>query len=772
MTQSQKEPPKQHPFLSELQTAPAYRQTARSVLLLVVLLLPVFFLFKDSPVQNTNSTFPKLIVLLALPGFFVIPILASCLRSLWQDFRQKKISPVIPPTILFLLYLLFQKSRPEYPDAGNEEFFRLLSLVTLFLGSFLFFHNRRLSEQAWSLAVLVATLVSTIAIIEFFDLDLFGYGHFTPWALPLRRVFSTLGNPNFLGGFLVLTLPLTIVALIGAGRLRFRSHLPALLAALVQALLIVVCLVQGGSSSIDKLLFEWGGMEKTPLLKGLLVTIEVIGLALPTLLYFLFCRWWATLRYPVFIAFCLQLAALGMTFSIGSLVGLLGASVVLLLLFLTANLFQKSQTGISPRAKTAGALVVATVVLLLMPTGWLVLKTRQASFLERREMYRGAAAMIREHPVLGFGPGMFSVYFPDYRPEQLTLYLSPSIHFVENVHNEYLQLASELGLVGLALFVWIVAAALFEGLRLCLQKGSALNRLGWLRAALAAAVFGTLAQGMISVNLRQPSTAGLFWLWLGWLAASRGTVVFNNCGERSHKKFQWTVSGLALLVAAVWSAPALVHYQADVMMAEGLKARQNNRPRQARMLLERALEVEPGSAEGYYHLAGVQYDTGDYEAALESYRKVQALERHFVDVVFNQATTLVQLHRYDEAISLYKEALERDPQNPRLRDYCARALILAGRNEEAFAMRRSAIELFRQRLALYPNEARLYHDLGKNLMFEALYSRRQPESAGQVDTEALWEESLLLLDKAVEMQPFHPTFRQSVREHRSLRGQG
>ena len=151
-------------------------------------------------------------------------------------------------------------------------------------------------------------------------------------------------------------------------------------------------------------------------------------------------------------------------------------------------------------------------------------------------------------------------------------------------------------------------------------------------------------------------------------------------------------------------------------------------------------------------MGGLQFDLGDYEGALESYRKVRKLERNYVDIVFNLATTLVKLKRYNEALQLYEEALDQNPHYARLNDYYARTLILAGRPEEAKPFRRRAIELLEDKLNLYPADSELYHDLGKNYLFE-----------GQ------WEKAREYLRKALEMNPANLRYQTSWREYQAIR---
>jgi tetratricopeptide (TPR) repeat protein len=91
-------------------------------------------------------------------------------------------------------------------------------------------------------------------------------------------------------------------------------------------------------------------------------------------------------------------------------------------------------------------------------------------------------------------------------------------------------------------------------------------------------------------------------------------------------------------------------------------------------------------------------------------------------VVFNQATVLAKLGRYDEARKIYEGSLKKDPRNAKLYDYYARMLILNDQKDLAGDYRRKAIDLYRKKLAFFPNDDRLHFNLGKNYMIDRQWS--------------------------------------------------
>jgi len=92
-------------------------------------------------------------------------------------------------------------------------------------------------------------------------------------------------------------------------------------------------------------------------------------------------------------------------------------------------------------ALLAAALVAARIV----PRH--VLRDAVASYDVRIGYWRGALAMARDHPVAGVGLGTFGANYARYR--------WPLARVAQAAHNDYLQVLAELGVIGLAAFLWL-----------------------------------------------------------------------------------------------------------------------------------------------------------------------------------------------------------------------------------------------------------------------------------------------------------------------------
>ena len=75
----------------------------------------------------------------------------------------------------------------------------------------------------------------------------------------------------------------------------------------------------------------------------------------------------------------------------------------------------------------------------------------------RLTVWRAVGRMVRDHPLAGVGLGNLRVHYPAYSPEVMVEPVLMRPLLVDQAHNEYLQAAAELGLVGLGLLGWLGA---------------------------------------------------------------------------------------------------------------------------------------------------------------------------------------------------------------------------------------------------------------------------------------------------------------------------
>ena len=92
--------------------------------------------------------------------------------------------------------------------------------------------------------------------------------------------------------------------------------------------------------------------------------------------------------------------------------------------------------------------------------------TTDASNLERINRWNCAFSMFQQRPVFGYGPGTYALeYAPFQEAKNLTI-ISTNFGDWGNAHSEYLGALAEMGLIGLLLFIVVVATIFYSSIQL------------------------------------------------------------------------------------------------------------------------------------------------------------------------------------------------------------------------------------------------------------------------------------------------------------------
>lgn len=117
---------------------------------------------------------------------------------------------------------------------------------------------------------------------------------------------------------------------------------------------------------------------------------------------------------------------------------------------------------------------------------------------DRVAMLRYGAVMIREHPLTGVGPNMVERVYEDYLDPTAVDQVNP------HLHNVPMQIAAERGLLALGAWLWFLAVATGDLLRLFRQRRRCLPATG------LAAIAGMLGAGLFEYNFGDSEFLMLF----------------------------------------------------------------------------------------------------------------------------------------------------------------------------------------------------------------------------------------------------------------------
>lgn len=158
----------------------------------------------------------------------------------------------------------------------------------------------------------------------------------------------------------------------------------------------------------------------------------------------------------------------------------------------------------------AGGIAVALLPMPYLDRALSILELHPGSASQERLLiWRSVWAMIQTHPWVGFGLNTFNTVFPHYK--------DPAIWGTPYAHNCFLQLTAELGLIGLGLFLWLLA-------RVFAQSRRSGQRPGWestVAIAMLAAAAGYVFQSSVETNWYSLPLAVIWWSGVGLMDAMR-----------------------------------------------------------------------------------------------------------------------------------------------------------------------------------------------------------------------------------------------------------
>ena len=277
---------------------------------------------------------------------------------------------------------------------------------------------------------------------------------------------------------------------------------------------------------------------------------------------------------------------------------------------------------------------------------------------------------------LGVGPGNFRQVFTPYRANSTYGKRLVSAAVTIHPHNEFLHLASTIGLAAalawLAL-LWPVFAGRFrqEPLVVCARLGC----------------FFLIVQGMFDMTLVQPPTSFLMLGMLGICWTTRCHPSASAVEPLSRWRRPLAMLSLLLLIPAVYTSARVMTAQALVRRADSavnaasswrlaamqatddaqvgkVEARRRESAEEATRYYEASLKIDPDQVYAAYQLARLKRDEGDMSAALAALGRVLLIDPNYAHV--NTLLRGVYLHLGEVAKARYFADRERQlfPYSP------------------------------------------------------------------------------------------------------------
>jgi len=245
----------------------------------------------------------------------------------------------------------------------------------------------------------------------------------------------------------------------------------------------------------------------------------------------------------------------------------------------------------------------------------------QLTFGRRVSIWKFTAMMIKDRPILGSGIGTFKYNSLRYQAEFFKQEDNRSIYphgFAKHVHNEYLQLWAEMGMIGLGIFLGIMISFFYYGITQLKKLQDDFLRQG-LIIGMMGTVLAILVDGIFGFPLHLPATVFLFWLYLGFIFVllpkeEKRIVKRDEIAQKKKHSLLIKIKPVLYLLIIMMTVFLCIYlfrpFIANIYWYYGINEIKKGNVDKAIELYHRSIEYDP-------YLSGVNYTLGEITLNIE-----------------------------------------------------------------------------------------------------------------------------------------------------------
>ncbi len=374
----------------------------------------------------------------------------------------------------------------------------------------------------------------------------------------------------------------------------------------------------------------------------------------------------------------------------------------------------------------------------------------KGSFATRLEIWKSALRIVRHQSLLGTGPDTFIFKFFKFQTLRY-IRLQERIVIADNAHSYPLQLASSIGIPGMAIFVALFLLLFFSSLRQ-IQKSKDLQ----VKILLSGFLAGALAYLIhLMFALSAVGSTTFFWIITGALMAQVDSTKV-QCVKWKLKNFMWRlvtvflVAGLCLALVSLAIRP----YLADVRFSKAIVLADIGSWQEAANEFELAIMLNPRNDRykgelGLMHFTWSQVQSNNIILLKRAVFHLNEAKRssplmvdnyYILALIYRYMGEQVDPEYYGKAADELKIGLSLEPNSPKLLSTLGSIYLEQGKMEKA-------LKELREAQNIKPDYPPIYLILGD------LYKRKRE-----------WDRARYAYEKAINIDPSYEKARRALRE--------
>jgi O-antigen ligase len=234
----------------------------------------------------------------------------------------------------------------------------------------------------------------------------------------------------------------------------------------------------------------------------------------------------------------------------------------------------------------------------------LTLKNSYTMERSRIRIWKGVINMIKDFPIFGTGLGTFPYISPKYKSIKSALLL-------EHAHNDYLELISEVGIIGFIIFIYGILSFYKWTV-----KGLKNRKNPWIIIGGLISLYAILFHSLVDFNMHIPANSLLFFIILGLVTLKNNPSYRVIKIDYRGKIFGSIFIGIAFLLISISVIKTYIGnlYYEDFIYNKDKK------------LIEKAIEFDTSNSLYQYWLGKVYENRGSFNEAAVQYKKAISLE--------------------------------------------------------------------------------------------------------------------------------------------------
>jgi len=386
-------------------------------------------------------------------------------------------------------------------------------------------------------------------------------------------------------------------------------------------------------------------------------------------------------------------------------------------------------------------------------------------------VWKATWQMFRDHPLTGVGLGNFKLLYVDYQALLLSRQQLPSYIITSNVmraHNEYLQVAAEMGLPGLVIVCWLIIALFRHGLWVFKNIPDVEGRR--LSAGILSGCVALLIYTFFSFPFHLASTSTVF-ICLAAIITSTGRAYGApmSCKKISLPFLHSRIISFILIMAGLTTAillsvNAVKAFTANIYLSRAIfMVKKDKNLNRARTILDKGILINPDESKLYFVRALAKHKQNEDRASIiKDLNQALTLFRD-ANIYHNLGTAYMQHNQTEQAIQTWEYIISVRPNLTKTLLSLGRACLEENKLDQAE-------KWFKQALHYYPENISAHYLLGNVYLRqeEKLKAKEEWEKTNQLSPQHIrslynlgnlsysqrkYEESLKYWQKALELEP-------------------